>query len=189
MLFTEKESPVEIWKILIHELEKGYLESDHPFRYVGLGTLGEHGPEFRTVVLREFEKILDMYVFTDFRSDKVKELRANPSATLHFYHPKKRVQIRVKAKTEIHHQDLVCAAFWNTLNKDSRKAYQSTLDPGTEISNPDEAFHWSKELGDRFFTVLRFIPHSIEALQLNGQEHLRIVFSKNEGWEGKWLVP
>jgi pyridoxine/pyridoxamine 5'-phosphate oxidase len=189
MLFTEKESPAEIWKTLIHELEKGYLESDHPFRYVGLGTLGQNGPEVRTVVLREFEKILDMYVFTDFRSDKVKELRANPSATLHFYHPKKRVQIRVKAKAEIHHQDLVCAAFWKTLKSDSQKGYQSVLSPGTEISDPKEAFHWSIQTNDQFFTVLRFIPESIEALQLDGLKHLRILFLKSEGWEGKWLVP
>lgn len=189
MLFTDKDSPAEIWKILIHELQKGYQEADHPFRYVGLGTLGEHGPEVRTVVLREFEKILDMYVFTDFRSDKVKELRANPVATLHFYHPKKRAQIRVKAKTEIHHQDLVCAAFWNTLKSDSAKGYQSVLSPGTEISDPKEAFHWSTQTGDQFFTVLRFIPESIEALQLDGLKHLRILFSKNRDWNGYWLAP
>lgn len=189
MLFTEKESPDEIWKILIQELERGYLELDHPFRFVTLGTLGQNGPEVRTVVLREFEKIMDLYVFTDFRSEKVRELRADPLATLHFYHPNERAQIRVKAKAEIHHLDLVSSAFWNTLKGDSKKAYQSKLDPGTEIPNPEEAFHWSKDAGDHFFTVLRFIPHSIEALQLDGLRHLRIVFLKSEGWKGRWLVP
>lgn len=189
MLFTDKESPEEIWKILIHELQKGFLDADHPFRFLSLGTFGENGPEVRTVVLREFEQVLDLYVFTDFRSDKVKELRANPSATLHFYHPKKRVQIRVKAKAEIHHQDLVCAAFWNTLKSDSQKGYQSVLSPGEEISDPKEAFHWSTQTGDQFFAVLRFIPESIEALQLDGLKHLRILFSKRQHWKGQWLVP
>lgn len=189
MLFTEKESPDEIWKILIQELERGYLELDHPFRFVCLGTSGQNGPEVRTVVLREFEKIMDLYVFTDFRSEKVRELRANPLATLHFYHPIERVQIRVKAKAEIHHQDLVSSAFWNTLKGDSKKAYQSKLGPATEISNPQEAFHWSKDTGDQFFAVLRFIPESIEALQLEGLKHLRILFSKKQHWQGQWLVP
>lgn len=189
MLFSENESTAEIWRILIAELQKGFQDPEHPFRYVGLGTLGLHGPEVRTVVLREFEKILDFYVFTDFRSDKVKELHANPLATLHFYHPQKRIQIRVKAKAEIHHQDLVSGAFWETLKVDSQLAYQSDMTPGSEISNPNDAFHWSAELEDRFFAVLRFIPESIEALQLDGIKHLRILFSKNKGWSGQWLVP
>lgn len=189
MLFTEKESPSEIWKSLIQELEKGYLEADHPFRYVSMGTIGAKGPEIRKVVLREFEKVLDFYVFTDFRSEKVKELHANPFSSLHFYHPKKRVQVRVKGKTEIHHLDLVSLAFWKKLKGESMKAYQSKLAPGIEISDPEEAFHWPKEMGDQFFAVLRFIPESIEVLQLDGIKHLRILFSKSLDWKGQWLVP
>jgi pyridoxamine 5'-phosphate oxidase len=189
MLFTENQSPEEIWRLLVKELNLGFKNSEHPFRYMELGTLGANGPEIRKVVLREFEKVLDFYAFTDYRSDKVNELKTNPSATLLFYHPEKRVQVRVKAKAEIHHQDLVCAAFWSTLKGDSRKAYQSTLDPGAGISNPNEAFHWSKDAEDKNFSVLRFIPDSIEILQLNGLKHLRILYSKNENWKGKWLVP
>ncbi len=190
MLFTQIDPPSEIWKKLIHELNRGFSESDHPFRFVNLGTLGEKGPEVRTVVLREFEKVLDFYVFTDFRSDKVIEVRANPSVTLHFYHPEKRVQIRVRAKAEIHHQDLVTDVFWGRLREDSRLAYNSVLAPGTEISTPDEGFNWSEEIDDRFFSVLRFIPHSFEVLQLNGLKHLKILFTKKEeNWVGMWLVP
>lgn len=189
MLFTQIDPPSEIWKKLIHELNRGFSESDHPFRFVNLGTLGEKGPEVRTVVLREFEKVMDFYIFTDFRSEKVSEVRANPSVTLHFYHPEKRVQIRVKAKAEIHHQDLVSEAFWSKIEGDAQKAYRTVLNPGIEIKDPEEAFLWPEEMDDRYFTVLRFIPESIEALQLNRLRHLKILFTKKNGWKGQWLVP
>ncbi len=189
MLFTETDNPENIWQATKHELHRGALDSKHPFRYTNLGTIGITGPEIRTVVIRSVSQDLDFCVFTDFRSEKVAELRANPTATLHFYHSAKKVQVRVKAKTEIHHQDQVSESFWTRVQGDAQKAYTSTLAPGTPIAKPKEGFNWPEVMDDRFFTVLKFIPESIEVLQLNGLEHLRILFSKNENWEGKWLVP
>jgi pyridoxamine 5'-phosphate oxidase len=189
MLFTENETPADIWKSLVHELHRGALDTGHPFRYFNLGTIGKTGPEVRTVVIRSVSKELEFYCFTDFRSEKVAELRTNPTANLHFYHPGKRVQIRIKAKTGIHHQDEVSTANWLKVQGDAQKAYTSTLAPSTPISDPNEAFDWLENGDDRFFTVLKFIPESIEALQLNGLRHLRILFSKKENWEGQWLVP
>lgn len=189
MLFTETESPSEIWQSLVHELHRGALDPKHPFRYINLGTIGKTGPEVRTVVIRSVSQTLDFMVYTDFRSEKVAELTANPMATLHFYHAQKRVQIRVKAKVEIHRRDPLSKDLWNRVQGDAQKAYTSTMAPGTLISDPKEGFDWPEEMDDRFFTVLKFIPESIEALQLNGLRHLRILFSKKRNWEGQWLVP
>ncbi|MBA4300988.1 MAG: general stress protein [Cyclobacterium sp.] len=189
MLFSENELQSEIWKSISHELHRGALDPKHPFRYVNLGTIGETSPEIRTVVVRSVSKELEFHIFTDSRSEKVNELSANPSATLHFYHPGKRVQIRIKAKAEIHNQNEVSKDFWPKVQGEAQKAYTSTLAPGTPISDPNEAFDWKETGDDQFFTVLKFIPESIEALQLNGLKHLRILFSKSENWKGQWLVP
>jgi pyridoxamine 5'-phosphate oxidase len=189
MLFSENESPVEIWKSLVHELNRGALDSKHPFRYINLGTTGKTGPEIRTVVIRSISNDLELYIFTDSRSEKVVELSANPVARLHFYHPGKRVQVRIRAKSEIHHQDEVSQSFWMKVQGEAQKAYTSTLAPSTPISTPNQGFDWQENGDDRFFTVLKFIPESIEALQLNGLRHLRILFSKSESWKGQWLVP
>lgn len=189
MLFTEKESPAEIWQSLVHELHRGALDPKHPFRFTNLGTIGKSGPEVRTVVIRSVTQELDFVVYTDFRSEKVAELTVNPLATLHFYHVGKRVQIRVKAKVEIHRQDALAKDFWNQIQGEAQKAYTSTLAPGTPISDPKSGFDWPEVMDDRFFAVLKFIPESIEALQLNGLRHLRILFSKKGNWEGQWLVP
>ena len=189
MLFTQKEHPAEIWQTLKHELHRGALDSKHPFRYVILGTLSESGPQIRTVVLRSVSKSLEFYVFTDFRSAKVAELRQSPVACLHFYHPGKRVQIRVHATANLHSQDELSRAFWAKVQGDAQKAYTSTLPPGMGIPAPEDAYHWLDPGEDRYFTVLRFIPEQVEALQLNGLRHLRIVFSQSEAWQGQWLVP
>lgn len=189
MLFSENESPSQIWKSISHELHRGALDSKHPFRYSNLGTIGKSSPEIRTVVIRSINKNLEFYIFTDYRSEKVGELSANQTASLHFYHPGKRVQIRIKAKTEIHHQDEVSSANWLKVQGDAQKAYTSTLAPSTSISDPNQRFEWPENGDDRFFAVLKFIPETVEALQLNGLKHLRILFSKSENWKGQWLVP
>ncbi|MFN3996657.1 pyridoxamine 5'-phosphate oxidase family protein [Algoriphagus sp.] len=189
MLFSENESPLEIWKSISHELHRGALDSKHPFRYINLGTIGKTGPEIRTVVIRSINTNLEFYIFTDFRSEKVAELSANSSATLHFYHPGKRVQIRIKATSEIHYRDDVSTANWLKVQGDAQKAYTSNLPPSTPISDPNQGFEWPENGDDSFFAVLKFIPESIEALQLNGLKHLRILFTKSENWEGQWLVP
>lgn len=190
MLFTSQNSLPEIWATLSHELHRGALDPKHPFRYVTLGTFGESFPEIRTVVLRKLDANLNGYVFTDFRSAKVKEIKANSSVSLHFYHPKKRTQVRIQAKAIIHHRDELVAGFWQRVQGDAQKAYTSILPPGETIDSPEKGWEWSEEMGDRFFAVLKFIPESIEALQLDGLNHLRIQFSiLNNGWKGQWLVP
>jgi len=189
MIFTETESPTEIWQSLVHELRRGALDPKHPFRYVNLGTQTISGPEIRTVVLRSVSKNLEFYVFTDLRSAKVEELRQSPLVCLHFYHPGKRVQIRIHAKANLHSQDELSRAFWAKVQGDAQKAYTSTQAPGTIISIPEDAFGWLEPGDDRFFTVMRFVPERVEVLQLNGIHHLRLVFLRSEDWRGSWLVP
>ncbi|HSF54273.1 MAG TPA: hypothetical protein VLA71_10995, partial [Algoriphagus sp.] len=92
-------------------------------------------------------------------------------------------------KTEIHHQDEVSKFFWRHVHGDTQKAYTSTLAPSTPISDPNEAFEWLKSCDERFFAILKFIPETVEVLQLNGLRHLRIMFSEKENWNGQWLVP
>ncbi len=189
MLFSQQDHPAEIWQTLKHELHRGALDLKHPFRYVNLGTQTISGPEIRTVVLRSVSKNLEFYVFTDLRSAKVEELRQSPLACLHFYHPVKRVQIRIHAKANLHCQDELSRAFWAKVKDDAQKAYTSTLAPGMGISAPEDANDWLEPGEDRYFAVLRFIPERVEVLQLNGIHHLRLVFLRSEDWRGSWLVP
>ena len=186
MLFTHLESPDEIWQAIKHELHRGALDPKHPFRYVNLGTMGKGFPQVRTVVLREVTQGIDFLVFTDFRSEKVLEIQSSPQVTLHFYHPNKMLQVRVKAKVEIHFQDELSERYWKGISEARRSEYTGMLPPGNEISNPE--LSW--EISDKsFFTVLKISPQQVEALQLRKEGHLRILFEKEKDWKGQWLVP
>ncbi len=190
MLFTRENKPAEIWQMVVHELHRGALDSKHPFRYINLGTNGKDFPEVRTVVLRKVDEQLNCLVYTDFRSVKVQEMLASPLVSLHFYNPKQRVQLQIQAKAIIHHQDSLTSAYWSQVQGDAQKAYNSIRAPGSKIKTPEQAFEWPEEMDSRFFAVLEFIPQSIEGLQLDGLNHLRINFlKKQENWEGEWLVP
>ena len=186
MLFSHSESPTEIWQSIKHELHRGALDPKHPFRFVNLGTLGNGIPQVRTVVLREVTQNMGFLVFTDFRSEKVKEIQNSHLTALHFYHPKKMLQVRVEAKAEIHFQDSLSDNYWRKI-PDARKAeYTSCLPPGTPVSNSE--LGW--ESGENsFFTVLNFIPQRLDVLQLSKEGHIRIQFEKVNEWKGQWLVP
>ena len=186
MLFSNSESPTEIWQSIKHELHRGASDPKHPFRYVNLGTMGKGFPQVRTVVLREVNQGLNFLVFTDFRSEKVKEVQNSPQVTLHFYHPKKMLQVRVEALAEIHFQDELADRYWRGIPEAHRSEYTGMLPPGNKISNPD--LGW--ETNDKsFFTLLKISPQRIEALQLSKEGHLRIQFEKEKDWQGQWLVP
>jgi pyridoxamine 5'-phosphate oxidase len=191
MLFGKQHKPAEIFSIIKHELNRGALDNKHPFRFVVLSTTGVDGPDSRYVVLRSVNEELHFFVYTDSRSEKIEALKAEPWASLLFYHPKKRIQVRLKAKTVFHQQNGIAKQHWEKVQGDARKSYQSILAPGIPIQSPEEAYSWNAQPEDfSNFTVLELIPNSIELLQLNGLEHLRIRFTHpNDKWLGQWMVP
>lgn len=188
MLFQDIDTLEEIWLAVKHELHRGALDAKHPFHWVNLGTVSGEFPSVRTVVLRKLTQELDFLVFTDYRSEKCSDLRQNPNTSLHFYHPKKQVQIRVKAQTKLHFQNELAAEFWKAIPPHRRSEYTGTQAPGTPISHPEEGWKEGNS-SDRFFCVLEFSAVEIEVLQLRREGHLRVHFSKKTDWEGNWLVP
>lgn len=186
MLFSHSDNPTDIRQSIKHELHRGALDPKHPFRYMNLGTVGQEFPQVRTVVLREVTSSLDFLIFTDFRSEKVSEIQSSPMVALHFYHPKKMLQIRVEAKAEIHFQDEISEQYWKKIPDARKSEYTGSLASGAPISDPDLGWELSEK---SFFAVLKITPQRIEALQLGKEGHLRIQFEKEKDWSGQWLVP
>jgi len=191
MLIEKGNDLKNVWDAVKHELHRGALDKKHPFRFVVLGTVGESGPDTRYVVLRKIDQEFNFYIYTDGRTAKAKSLAENPKLSLLFYHPQKRIQIRVLAEVALHQRDNLAEEHWSRVQGEARKAYQSWLRPGTEILQPEDAFLWSEDESDAAnFLVLRIVPSSVEVLQLNGLEHLRAKFFQEEGeWRGAWLAP
>lgn len=188
MLFSKEESLEEIWQAVKHELHRWALDAKHPFHWVNLGTVSGKFSSVRTVVLRKVNEDLNFFVNTDFRSEKCSDLQQNPNASLHFYHPKKQVQIRVKTQAKLHFQDDLVKEIWKTIPVHRRSEYTSAQAPGTFISLPEDGWTASNS-ENHFFCVLEFSPMEIEVLQLRREGHLRVMFSKDKDWKGAWLVP
>ncbi|NVJ86913.1 MAG: pyridoxamine 5'-phosphate oxidase family protein [Algoriphagus sp.] len=188
MLFSKEDSLVEIWQVVKHELHRGALDVKHPFHWVNLGTISGDFPSVRTVVMRRVSEELHFFVYTDYRSKKCSDLKVNPNATLHFYHPKKQVQIRVKTKAKLHFQDELAENLCKTIPAHRGSEYTGAKAPGTPISNSLEGWNQG-DLENHFFTVLELEPFEIDVLQLRKEGHLRVLFAKDKDWEGTWLVP
>jgi pyridoxamine 5'-phosphate oxidase len=190
MLFSNNNSLSEIFRIVKNELENGVTDPNHPFKFVSLATHREREIELRYVVFRKIDQDLNMFFFTDSRSEKISHLKSNPELALLFYHDSKRVQVRVKGFANIHHLDEVAARFWSEIPVNSQKGYNSERSPGSKIASPELAYQWNEEMDNAFFTVIRVEPRSVDVLQLNDMEHIRVSFLKKErDWQMDWLVP
>jgi general stress protein 26 len=187
MLFNSSDAPSQIWQNVLHELHRGALDPKHPFRFLTLATSGVQFPQVRTVVLRQLSPAMEFLVYTDVRTAKVQDLLETPRVSLLFYHPKKQVQIRVKALATLHVANALAQEQWKRVSEKRQSEYKSGLAPGTRIETPD--LGWEADPENAHFSVLKFSPLSIEVLQLAREGHLRMQFELASGWNGTWLVP
>ena len=187
MLFNSSDAPSQIWQNVLHELHRGALDPKHPFRFLTLATSGAQFPQVRTVVLRQLSPAMEFVVYTDVRTAKVQDLLTTPRVSLLFYHPKKQVQVRIKAIATLHVEDAIAQEQWKRVSEKRQSEYKSGLAPGTRIESPD--LGWETQSDSAHFSVLKFSPLAIEVLQLARQGHLRIQFELASGWQGTWLVP
>ena len=173
---------------LEEELQKGATEEDHPFRYGTLATTGlGSSPRLRTIVLREMSEELKLIFYTDRRSKKIGHIKENNSVSLLFYHPKKLWQLKIGGRAKIVSDTEILKKYWSGIPIKSRKDYTSISAPGSPISNPDIVKHHEDK---NFFCIVEIEPFKIESLKLKQSNHLRVLFSKEDGrWKGGFLVP
>ncbi len=176
----------EAWEAVLAQLKRATADRRHPFREVVLSTMdAKQRPNSRTVILRGFTEPDQIMIYTDIRSDKVAEIRSNPDVCLLFYHPPKKLQLKVMGEAIIHHQNNLSKREWINSGKHGAASYTALLEPGTVISSPDEA--WERHESDhRHFCVILIQASSMEFLQLNGDQHLRSMRRKDEM---QWIAP
>ena len=83
-------------------LEQGARRGKHPFHTGVLATTRPDGCELRTVVLRSVDsETRSLVVHTDARSDKVRQIRADPRVSWLFYDPRRKVQLRLRGEATL----------------------------------------------------------------------------------------
>ena len=172
---------------LKYELIKGYAKRGHPFRYFTLATVRDSTPCLRTVVLRQFLPDFTAIVYTDLRSQKVRDIQQNNNVSGLFYHPKKLLQIKLEGQAEIITDETALRAYWDTVGENAKKDYTTSNAPGTRLKNPDHVEY----LEDRpNFCVLKLKCSKIEYLHLKRPNHIRVLFTNTNGhFSGEFLVP
>ena len=123
----------EVWTML----KRGATHSDDPFHYPVLGTTGKDGCNLRTVILRRFilpDRILVCY--TDARATKAQEIDHFGKVRWLFYHPDKKIQLRILGQAKLHMDDQFADDQWTAVKITSRLDYSATHPPGTPADKP-----------------------------------------------------
>jgi len=163
----------------------GYLKKKHDFRYVYFATVADGKPHQRTVVLRDVVNEHQPIIYTDARSNKVKELKKNPNASIVMYNHKKLMQITLNGQMEMMREGDYYEDRWSRVQGKAERDFITKKAPGTPLRNPDEV-----DYGDQhYFMVLKLVPDTIEYLQLKRPNHIRALFKAEDDWVGEFLNP
>ena len=187
----------QIWLML----EQGITHSDNPFHWPVLGTTAKEGCSLRTVILRQVntaDRILVCH--TDARSVKVQEIMNYSQTSWIFYHPEKKIQVRISGHTTLHAHDPFADRQWADTSITSRLNYCTSQAPGTPIDKPSSglpSFLLNKiptlletEMGRKHFMAIEVYISSIDWLRLKITGNRRARFEWDEDRLGAtWLVP
>ena len=187
----------KIWKML----KRGATHYNDPFHWPVLGTTGPNGIGMRSVILREFSSSERRLVcHTDGRASKVQDIFNSAGVSWHFYHPKKKVQLRISGVATLHADDAFADRQWEAAGLTSRLNYCTADPPGTPVDRPfsglpDFLLKKAPSLLDteknrKNFMVIACRIDSIDWLVLLalGNRRARFVWDEN-GMKATWLVP
>ena len=188
---------LKIWQLLTIATQSNQVSFHLPVFICG----NKNKYDGRTVVLRgSDEKQKKIWFHSDIRSNKIKILKSNSYGSFLFYDKNEKIQLRIKGKTIINHQNEVTKKSWkNTLHM-SRQCYLGDKAPGSNTSIPTSGldinidnFKYTmkeSEIGYKNFCVIETYIKSIEWLYLAAKGHRRAYFNLNKKvLAKKWLIP
>jgi len=125
------------------QLQRASVDRHHEWRTPVLASIGLDGTvQARTVVLRRVDiEAKRLLFYTDRRSPKVLELKANPAATLVFWSRRLSWQVRAQVNTQILDAGpLVDSAWDSVVQSPSAGDYLSSAPPGAALhATPDNS--------------------------------------------------
>jgi pyridoxamine 5'-phosphate oxidase len=194
------ENFAEIEKKIWSLLSDAVTNRASPFRVPVFICGSQNDFDGRIVVLRKSDQSNKLLQFhSDIRSDKIKKLKNNNNASMLFYDKEEKIQVRVKIKCTINHENEITKQSWLKTGHMSRKCYLVDNGPGTESATPtsglkpeldnfDFTMKQSEE-GYKNFTVIQCKIKSLEWLYLAAKGHRRARFEFSDYTKGYWLIP
>ena len=189
-IIFSKNTLEEIPSIIFSELKKGATKKKHPFKNVVLTTINEKIPMSRWVVFRKLTSEQNLLIYTDLRSEKIKNLKKNSNCGLLFYNNKQGLQIYFNTKSTIHQNNKLTKKYWHGIVGSSSENYTTIYPPSSPINNINDGHKTNKDLNDKYFSIIELCPINMSILQLSRDGHIRATFNKiNNEWEGSFIVP
>jgi pyridoxamine 5'-phosphate oxidase len=187
----------EHWRQLV----EGSSQPHHPFRnLVAAHAAASGGINQYTVVLRDVQQVPYTIVFyTDARSEKVNDIKADARISALFYNKGQQCQLIVSGNAVIDVQNEVALQHWQKAGYKGRTSYMAEQPPSTPINKPADglAYLQGKEFdeqdraGYENFAVITIHANAFEYLQLNrktGNRRARYKLKSNN-WQGSWIIP
>jgi hypothetical protein len=182
-------------------LEQGATRSDDPFHWPVLGTASEAGCSLRTVILRQV-KVPDriLVCHSDARSAKVQEIMKCSQTSWLFYHPQKKIQVRMRGHATLHAQGSYADRQWAETRITNRLNYCTSQPPGARIDAPSSGLPdfllnkiptlFETEKCRKNFMVIVVHIFSFDWLLLKISGNRRALFEWDKtNLRAKWLVP
>ena len=186
----------EILKRANFLLKDGIKNRDSLFHTPIISSFNGEEISSRVMVLRDHIATKRLIRFhSDFRSDKVKELKGNKRISVIGYDPNLKTQIRLSGKAKINHKNKLSMKAWQESQAISKKCYSVKDGSSSQINKPElYDFHMkdiSVEDGYKNFCTIEIFYDSLEFLYLQRQGHRRCKFKWNSKGklQSSWLVP
>jgi hypothetical protein len=175
-----------IWSLL----GEGVESASSPFHTPALATVGEDGPELRTVVLRSADaERRQISCHTDWRSPKRRQVEQDRRVCWLFYDRDRKVQIRLRGQAVLHNVSEEARKRWDATPPRGRSCYSTLLAPGTPVDEPPEA-PTALDVGFDNFAIMLCTVDLIDWLFLQAAGHQRAQLHWREGvWKAGWVAP
>lgn len=175
-------------------LEDAVTQRQAAFHQASLASCGADGwPEARTVVLRAAHRAARTVRFhTDLRSPKAAALAADPRCTVLFYDHANKIQLRLKGRAALNHDDAVAAELWRAMRTFSKACYAQPIGPSALIAEPDGAEGATEKVdanGFVNFVSVSVLIESMDWLFLRAHGHRRALICYGPDASRTWLAP
>ncbi|MEJ2363794.1 MAG: pyridoxamine 5'-phosphate oxidase family protein [Deltaproteobacteria bacterium] len=187
----------DMWSMLL----RGVTDSSDPFHWPVLGTTGKDGCRLRTVILSKAIQPDHLRVcHTDARAAKAQEIMNFGRVSWLFYHPAKKIQLRIAGSATLHTDDRFADKLWSETKATSRLNYCTVDAPGTPVAKPSSGLPhfllkkvpslFETEIGRENFMAIACCIDEVDWLRLSLLGNRRARFR----WDAKrlsatWLVP
>ena len=184
-------------------LEEAIDDPTSPVRTPVLISISTGGlAQGRTVVLRSFNRQQrQLKIYTDVRSAKVAQLRAQPACTLVAYQPNPMMQLRLSTNAMVNHNNECTHEAWAVMPGPNRCNYLTDPDPGLisvqatdgrpVINAESVPTNNENEIAYSHFSVIVFTINELEWLYLPRRGHRRaqFIWDETNSLQSDWLIP